>query len=83
MKEKEWKPPLKIHEFFSEYANLPIGNRMIPLDFGRLGLTTMQDIYKAIHDLEDEMLPKRIKVTELLATATEYIDLLKSPTHPH
>ena len=75
-----WNPVnvRKLHEFFGEYANLPMDRRLVPLDFAKYGIyTSMSTLYKEIHDLSDEMRPLQIKMDELLHNASYYLDVLK------
>jgi hypothetical protein len=63
---------MQIHEFFSEYANTPIEGRFKLLDFNQAGTLTLQDISNRMHELEDEMRPKRIEQERLMAIAEKY-----------
>lgn len=68
---------MKVEEFFKKYANLPIGDRFKAVDIANYGLTSFQELYKQIHDLEDQMRPMRIRQNKLLEDAERFFKILK------
>lgn len=63
---------MKIHEFFSQYANTPLSERFIPLNFKESGMQTLHNLYEEIKTLEDSMRPAKIREEELLERAGEF-----------
>jgi len=67
---------MKISEFFRKYANTPLKNRFIILNFNSLNMTLNQ-IYKRLKELGNQIRPLRIEEEELLREAEEGFANLK------
>lgn len=64
---------MKVHEFFGQYANIPLDKRGLIINFAKYGPKTMTDVYIELHDLEDTMRPMRIREERLLQMADEFL----------
>ncbi len=69
---------MKKHEFYSQYANLPLEKRFIFLDFAKHNTLTMLGVYQQIHDLERQLKPLQNRQDELLEIAEKFIPILTS-----
>ncbi len=72
---------METHDFYRQYANLPLGKRMIPLGAPENGFLqrNMDDIYRRMKKLDDTMRPLRIEQRELLDVAEEGFKNLTTP----
>ncbi len=66
---------MKIEEFYSKYANTPIGQRQIMLDMSH---ETLLDLFKEIESLEAAIFPLRIWQNELLERAEKGLKALEA-----
>lgn len=63
---------MTIEQFFHEYANTPMEQRFVPLDFSEMGMMTLQDLNVKLHVIEDTMRPARIERDKLLSFITNH-----------
>lgn len=68
---------MKIHEFFSKYANTPLSKRFVPLNFNEGGMQTLHDIYEELNSLEKSIQPTVIREEELLRRAEKGFENLE------
>ena len=61
------------HEFYGKYANVPISDRLHLLNFKELGLTSLDQVYKRVKELDDEMRPKIIERDRLISLSEDFI----------
>lgn len=45
---------MKLYEFYRKYANTPLPKRQIPYGFGEYGRMTLNQLYKLLHDADDQ-----------------------------
>ena len=64
-------------EFLTAYANLPIDKRNTVLDFEKMGVRTMYNIYLKAERAEFQMAKNRDHLGELLAIAEEFLQKLR------
>lgn len=67
---------MKVHEFFSKYANVPLSLRFTPISFKDGGTMTLSDVHAEISKLEDQMRPMKIREDELIKLASIVLDRL-------
>lgn len=63
---------MELHEFYQKYANTPLGERGIPLNFAQSGLDTLSTIYKRLHDIGEITRPYDIERAKLLRAVDDY-----------
>ena len=68
---------MKSHQFFHQYANLPIEKRNIALNFTKYGGLTMNGVFFQMEKLQDKLRPLLIEEKELLEIAEEFLPLFK------
>jgi len=56
---------MRSHEFYRLYANTPLDQRFVALNFRKTGLTTLSDIYKRVKEIEDKIRPDVIELERL------------------
>lgn len=64
---------MQTEEFFKRYANTPIEQRAIPLDFASSGMMTLDEIYKQVCNLEDYLRPIRMQQQNLMDMAADFM----------
>jgi len=57
---------MRKHEFYEKYANTPIENRFIIINIAEFGLLTLNDIYKEIKKIDEQIRPLEIRRQKLL-----------------
>ena len=68
---------MKIHEFYQQYANLPLDKRGQVLDFGRLGVYKMKDVYFEIETVQAQQRNCKESLEALLDIAEEFLPKLR------
>ena len=64
---------MKLHEFFSKFANLPLDRRLIVLDRIKYGNLTFYELYRQMKKLEEKFRPLRMERDNLLKIAEEFL----------
>ncbi len=60
------------HQFFQKYANTPLEKRKHLIVDKKGGVTTLNDIYFQVKELEDKMRPDRIERDKFINLAQNY-----------
>jgi hypothetical protein len=68
---------MKKHEFYAQYANLPLDKRMVPLDLIKFKERTANELYKRMKETDDVIRGMEKEQEYLLEIANEYFPLLK------
>lgn len=63
---------MELHKFFGTYANTPLAERGLVLDFIQHGNLTLNGIYKRLKEISDITRPYDIERDNLLRIADEY-----------
>ena len=67
---------MKSHQFFHQFANLPIEKRNEVLSFSRYGGLTMNGVFFQMEKLHEKLRPLLIEEKELLEIAEEFLPLI-------
>ena len=57
---------MKVEEFFAKYANTPLKDRFVAVNYQEFGLMTLHDIYKKLTKIEDKIRPYVIEEDQIL-----------------
>lgn len=60
---------MQTHEFFKKYASTPLDKRFEVISLKGSGLMTLDEIYKRVHEIQDELRPKHIEQQKLIDIA--------------
>ena len=60
------------HQFLAKYANTPLEKRKHPIVDKKGGVTTLNNIYFQVKELEDKMMPDVIKRDRLINLAHSF-----------
>lgn len=63
---------MKDEEFYKKYANTPIGDRFIRLNFIEYGNMTLADLYQEFEKLGNEIRPLKLKQQALKEIAENF-----------
>ena len=63
---------MKLHEFYSKYANVPLDKRFTILHITKL--MVLANFYKKIQKLDDRMRPMRIEMEKLLSDVEPFLE---------
>ena len=62
---------MKSHQFYQQFANIPLDKRLLVLDRIKYGELTMNGVYHQMQELQEQLRPLKIKEQELLEIAEE------------
>ena len=65
---------MKLHEFYSKYANVPLSKRFIILNMAKFGTMTLHNFYQEIQELDDRMRPMQIEMEKLLSDIEPFLE---------
>lgn len=64
---------MKLHEFFREYANVPLPERHQEITVGQLQGVNLNAIYEKLKKLSDKIRPMEIEIEEWLSIAEKHL----------
>lgn len=63
---------MELNEFYAKYANTPLGDRFQLIEMSESDPLTLNEIYKRVEELDNEMRPKRIEQDRLINKAVDF-----------
>ena len=64
---------LELHQFYGFYANVPLEDRLVVLDFYGHGNQTLTDVYKEIDRLNSEVMERTLEINAQIEWVEDYV----------